>query len=105
MVQLSCVHATVAARREDESFNCRQKAVLLAQIPMRRSPSLCLILAALAFSTLAGCGSPTLDLAGYPDAAHDRLYRDGRLGDDKGLASFDLRKAWRDVTDTGDKAR
>jgi hypothetical protein len=49
--------------------------------------------------TLAGCGSPTLDLAGYPDAAHDRLYRDGRLGDDKGLAEFDLRKAWRAAID------
>ena len=50
---------------------------------------------------LPGCGSPTLDLAGYPDAAHDRLYRDGRLGDDKGLAEFDLRRAWRAVADTG----
>ena len=72
---------------------------------MRRLFFLCLILAALALPTLAGCGSPTLDLAGYPDAAHDRLYRDGRLGDDKGVASFDLRKAWRGVTDTGDSAR
>jgi hypothetical protein len=59
---------------------------------MRRLLSLCLVLAA-----LSGCGSPTLDLAGYPDAEHDRLYRDGRLGDDKGVASFDLRKAWRNV--------
>jgi len=59
----------------------------------------------LTVSALPGCGSPTLDLAGYPDAAHDRLYRDGRLGDDKGLASFDLRKAWRSVADTGDSAR
>ena len=50
---------------------------------------------------LTGCGTPTMDLAGYPDAAHDRLYRDGRLGDDKGLAEFDLRKAWRMVADTG----
>jgi hypothetical protein len=66
---------------------------------MRRLISLSLALATL---TLAGCGSPTLDLAGYPDAEHDRLYRDGRLGDDKGLASFDLRKAWRSVADTGD---
>jgi hypothetical protein len=72
---------------------------------MHRSLCLCLLLAALAFPTLAGCGSPTLDLAGYPDAAHDRLYRDGRLGEDKGLASFDLRKAWRGVADTGDTAR
>lgn len=69
---------------------------------MRRPFSTCFILAALA---LPGCGSPTLDLAGYPDAAHDRLYRDGRLGDDKGLLSFDLRKAWRSVTDTGDTTR
>jgi len=52
---------------------------------------------ALALLVLSGCGSPTLDLAGYPDAGHDRLYRDGRLGDDKGLASFYLRKAWRSV--------
>jgi hypothetical protein len=43
---------------------------------------------------LAGCGSATLDFAGYPDKARDRLYSDGRLGGDKGLASFDLRKAW-----------
>jgi hypothetical protein len=49
---------------------------------------------------LTGCGTPTMDLAGYPDAAHDRLYRDGRLGDDKGLTEFDLRKAWRAVADT-----
>jgi hypothetical protein len=69
---------------------------------MCRSLSLCLLFAALA---LPGCGSPTLDLAGYPDAAQDRLYRDGRMGDDKGLAAFDLRKAWRGVTDTGDIAR
>jgi hypothetical protein len=55
---------------------------------------------------LSGCGTPTMDLAGYPDAAHDRLYRDGRLGDEgsnsgRGLAGFDLRKAWRAVADTG----
>ncbi len=44
---------------------------------------------------LAGCGTGTLDLAGYPDVARDRLYRDGRLGGgDKGLADFDLHKAW-----------
>jgi hypothetical protein len=55
-----------------------------------------LIAAALA---LSGCGSPTMDLAGYPDAGHDRLYRDGRLGDDKGLVDFDLRKAWRAIGD------
>ena len=47
---------------------------------------------------LSACGTATLDLAGYPDAVHDRLYRDGRLGDDKGLADFDLRKAWRAVS-------
>ena len=67
---------------------------------MRRSFFLCLT-----FAALAGCGSPTLDLAGYPDTEHDRLYRDGRLSDDKGLISFDLRKAWRTVADTGDTAR
>jgi hypothetical protein len=50
---------------------------------------------------LPGCGTPTMDLAGYPDAEHDRLYRDGRLDDDKGLAEFDLRKAWRAVADIG----
>jgi hypothetical protein len=54
---------------------------------------------AVALLPLSGCGSPTLDLAGYPDAEHDRLYRDGRLGDDKGLAEFDLRKAWRAISD------
>jgi hypothetical protein len=69
---------------------------------MRRPFFLCLTLAALA---LAGCGSPTLDLAGYPDAEQDRLYRDGRLGDDNGLMSFDLRKAWRSVADTGDATK
>jgi hypothetical protein len=66
---------------------------------MRRSISRYLFLAATL--TLPGCGSPTLDLAGYPDGEHDRLYRDGRLGDDKGLAELDLRKAWRAVADTG----
>ena len=58
----------------------------------------------LAFAVIAGpltgCGTATLDLAGYPDTAHDRLYRDGRLGDDKGLVDFDLRKAWRAVSET-----
>ncbi len=48
---------------------------------------------------LSGCGTATLDLAGYPDTAHDRLYRDGRLGSDKGLADFDLRKAWRSLSE------
>ena len=67
---------------------------------MSRLIFLCLTLAA-----LSGCGSPTLDLTGYPDAGHDRLYRDGRLADDKGLMSFDLRKAWRGMADTGDTAR
>lgn len=67
---------------------------------MRRLVSLYLLLA-----VLPGCGSPTLDLAGYPDAERDRLYRNGRLGDDKGLLSFDLRKAWHRVADTGDITR
>jgi hypothetical protein len=53
----------------------------------------------IAILALPGCGTPTMDLAGYPDAEHDRLYRDGRLGDDKGLAEFDLRKAWRTVAE------
>jgi hypothetical protein len=48
---------------------------------------------------LAGCGTPAMDLGGYPNAAQERLYRDGRLGNDKGLAEFDLRKAWRAVID------
>jgi len=47
---------------------------------------------------VAGCGTPSFDLAGYPDAARDRLYRDGRLGGDKGLTDFDLRKTWQAAT-------
>jgi hypothetical protein len=70
-----------------------------------RAITFSLVLPALGLLLLAGCGSPTMDLAGYPDAAHDRLYRDGRLGDDKGLADFDLRKAWHGIADTGDPAR
>jgi len=70
-----------------------------------RANPLSLLLPAMGLLLLAGCGSPTLDLTGYPDAGHDRLYRDGRLGDDKGLMSFDLRKAWRSVADTGDTTR
>ncbi len=46
---------------------------------------------------LAGCGTPTLDLAGYPDKTRDALYAQGRVGGDKGLARFDLRKAWNDT--------
>ena len=61
--------------------------------------SICCLLFVVTTLPLCGCGTATLDLAGYPDAAHDRLYRDGRLGDDKGLADFDLRKAWRAVTE------
>ncbi len=48
---------------------------------------------------LAGCGSPTLDLSGYPDKARERLYSEGRLGGEAGLADFDLRKAWRAAFD------
>jgi hypothetical protein len=68
---------------------------------MRRSISRlsCLAFAVMALP-LSGCGTATLDLAGYPDAAHERLYRDGRLGDDKGLVDFDLRKVWRAVSET-----
>jgi hypothetical protein len=54
---------------------------------------------AVSFFLITGCGTGTLDLAGYPDAAHDRLYQDGRLGGDKGYASFDLRKAWQSATE------
>lgn len=55
-----------------------------------------------AMTALSGCGKGTLDLAGYPDSGRERLYRDGRLGTDKGLASFDLRKTWRAVTGPAD---
>ena len=68
--------------------NCRQSPVALAVMAL----------------TLSACGTATLDLAGYPDAAHERLYRDGRLGDDKGLVDFDLRKAWRAVSETAPHA-
>jgi hypothetical protein len=57
--------------------------------------------ALLALALLSACGTPTFDMAGYPDAARDRLYRDGRLGGDKGLTDFDLRKAWRAVAAAG----
>ncbi len=40
---------------------------------------------------LGGCGTPALDLTGYPDTARDRLYADGRAGGEKGLTDFDLR--------------
>ncbi len=50
---------------------------------------------------LAGCGTPSFDMAGIPDKAHDRLYAEGRLGGDKGLADFDLRKAWNAAFDSG----
>jgi hypothetical protein len=48
---------------------------------------------------LAGCGGATLDLSGYPDKAHERLYSEGRLGGAAGLADVDLRRAWRAVLD------
>jgi hypothetical protein len=48
---------------------------------------------------LTSCGTASLDLAGYPDKARDRLYADGRVGGDKGLTDFDLRTAWRMVSD------
>jgi hypothetical protein len=47
---------------------------------------------------LASCGTGTLDMSGYPDASRERLYRDGRLGGDNGVADVDLRKAWQAVT-------
>jgi hypothetical protein len=59
---------------------------------MRRS-----ILAFCSVLALAGCGSGTLDLSGYPDASREKLYQDGRLGGDKGLTDIDLRKAWQSV--------
>jgi len=52
---------------------------------------------------LSACGTATLDLSGYPDKAEQRLYADGRIGGDKGLASIDLRKTWRNISDSGDK--
>ncbi len=59
-----------------------------------RSPLLAVPAFALIAAALAGCGSASLDLNGYPDKQRDRLYSEGRLGGDKGLADFDLRKAW-----------
>lgn len=53
-----------------------------------------LVLCSVLTAGLTGCGSATFDLAGYPDKARDRLYSEGRLGGDKGVAGFDLRKAW-----------
>jgi hypothetical protein len=47
---------------------------------------------------LTACGTGTLDMSGYPDASRERLYRDGRLGGDKGVVSADARKVWRDLT-------
>jgi hypothetical protein len=47
---------------------------------------------------LTACGTGTLDMAGYPDASKERLYRDGRLGGDNGLLSFDARKVWHAVS-------
>jgi hypothetical protein len=51
-------------------------------------------LACLGCALLAGCGTGSMDLSGYPDAAHERLYRNGRLGGENGYANFDLRKIW-----------
>jgi hypothetical protein len=48
---------------------------------------------------VAGCGTGSLDLAGYPDASHERLYQEDRLGGDKGYASVDLRKGWQSVAE------
>jgi hypothetical protein len=53
-----------------------------------------------AIASLAACGSAPLDFSGYPDKAHERLYSDGRLGGDKGVADFDLRKAWQAAVDS-----
>ena len=80
------------------------------KLPHRRRSATCLhvmsrsqrpILLTLALWPLTACGTGTLDMSGYPDAGHERLYRDGRLGGDDGLLSFDARKAWRAVSGTG----
>lgn len=47
-----------------------------------------------ALSLLPGCGSAPLDFSGYPDKSRERLYSEGRLGGDEGLAHVDLRKVW-----------
>lgn len=57
------------------------------------------LLLALSLLPLTACGTGTMDMSGYPDAGRERLYRDGRLGGDNGVADFDLRKAWRAVSD------
>ncbi len=49
----------------------------------------------MAMTIPSGCGTGSLDLAGYPDSAHERLYHDGRLGGENGYAAFDLRDALR----------
>ena len=61
---------------------------------MRRRSVLTLAITA---AVLTGCGTATLDLAGYPDASRERLYRNGRLGGDNGLINVDLRKVWQAV--------
>jgi hypothetical protein len=55
-------------------------------------------LSCLGCALLAGCGTGSMDLSGYPDRQRDRLYENGRLGGDNGYANFDLRKIWRAVT-------
>jgi hypothetical protein len=51
--------------------------------------------------TASGCDTTaSMDLAGFPDKENARLYADGRLGGDKGLTNFDLRRTWRSITDS-----
>jgi hypothetical protein len=69
-------------------------------LPLRgRGAFLALFFAALLITSLPGCGAATLDFAGYPDKARDRLYSEGRLGGDQGVAHVDLRKAWQAAFD------
>jgi hypothetical protein len=67
---------------------------------MRRRPFLLRLAYIVLAASVSGCGTGTLDMGGYPNAAQDRLYRDGRLGGDKGIADFDLRKASRAAIET-----
>ena len=50
---------------------------------------------------LAGCGTVPMDFSGYPDKSRERLYSEGRLGGDKGLIDFDLRKALQAASGSG----
>jgi hypothetical protein len=56
---------------------------------------------AVSAGTLFGCGTAPIDFSGYPDKSRERLYSEGRLGGDKGLADFDLRKVWQAASGSG----